>query len=161
MRSCLWLLLLVLLLFIKACYGVQYEFCKQEYCHIGKRTWRCKERLNRDESTININLYDGNHNTHDTTNVEAIHEIVYVNDPLLNSNQEINMSNYNYDPYGNKKESHLDVIVGSTLNLSRIKCSLALLFHYWTSQHEGPFQTIRFHSICYFLWYTDRFGTFG
>ena len=67
-------MLLDLLLFIKTCYGVQCEFCKQEYRHIGKHTRRCKERLNRDESTININLSNGNHNTHGTTNVEAIHD---------------------------------------------------------------------------------------
>ena len=104
MRSFLWLVLLVLLLFIKTCCGLQCQFCKQEYRHIGKYTWRCKERLNRDESTININLSNGNHNTHGTVNVEVIHGTVYVSDPLLNSSQEINLSNYNYDPNDNKKE---------------------------------------------------------
>ena len=76
---------------------------KQEYQHIGKHTWRCKEQLNRDESTININLSNCNHNTHGTANVEAILDTVYVNDPLLNSNQEINVSKYDYDPNDNKQ----------------------------------------------------------
>ena len=80
------------------------EFCKQEYHHIGKHTWCCKEQLNRDESTININLPNGSHNTHGTANVEAIHDTDYVNDPLLNTNQEINVSNYDYDPNDNNKE---------------------------------------------------------
>ena len=62
---------------------MQYEFCKQEYRHIGKHIWRFKERLDRDELTININLSNGNHNTHGTANVEAIRDTVYVNDPLL------------------------------------------------------------------------------
>ena len=78
--------------------------CKQEYRHIGKHTWRCKERLNRDESTININLSNGNHNSHGTANVEAIRDTIYVKDSLLNSNQEINVSNYDYNPNDNKKE---------------------------------------------------------
>ena len=104
MRSNQWQILLVLLLFIKSSYGVQREFCKQEYGHIGKHTWRCKERLNRDESTININLSNGNHNTHGTANVEAIHGTVYVNDSLLNSNKEINVTNYDDDLNDNKKE---------------------------------------------------------
>ena len=93
MRSNLWQVLLVLLLFMKSSYGVQCEFSKQEYCHIGKNKWRCKERLNRDESTININLSNVNHNTHGTNNVEAIHDTVSVNDPLLYSNQEKKVSN--------------------------------------------------------------------
>ena len=66
---------------------MQCEFCKQEYRHIGKHKWRCKERLNLDESAINIDLFNGNHNTHGTANVEAIHEAVYVNNPSLNSKQ--------------------------------------------------------------------------
>ena len=83
---------------------MQCEFCKQEYRHIGKHKWRCKERLNLDESAINIDLFNGNHNTRGTANVEAIHEAVYVNNPSLNSKQEINVSNYNYDRNDNKKE---------------------------------------------------------
>ena len=43
---------------------------------------------------INIDLSNANHNTQGTTNVEAIHDTVYVKSPLLNSNQEINVSNY-------------------------------------------------------------------
>ena len=85
--------MLVLLVFIKISYGVQCEFWKQEYPHIGKHTWCCKERLIRDKSTININLSNGNHNTHGTANVEAVHDTVYVKDPLLNNNQEINETN--------------------------------------------------------------------
>ena len=83
---------------------MQCEFCKQEYRHIGKHTWRCKKRLNLDELTINIDLSNGNHNTPGTANVEAIHEAVYVNNPSLNSKQEINMSNYDYDRNDNKKD---------------------------------------------------------
>ena len=104
MQSNLWQVLLVLLLFIKSFYGEQYEFCKQEYRHIGKHAWPCKERLNGDNSTININLSNGNHDTHGTANVDVIHDTVYVNDPLLNSNQGIDVTNYDYDPNDNKKE---------------------------------------------------------
>ena len=43
---------------------------------------------------INIDLSNANHNAQGTTNVEAIHDTVYVKNPLLNSNQEINVSNY-------------------------------------------------------------------
>ena len=93
MRSYFWLVLLVLLVFIKIPYGVQCEFWKQEYPHIGKLTWRCKEQLIREKSTINTNLSNGNHNTHGTANVEAVHDTVYVKDPLLNNNQEINETN--------------------------------------------------------------------
>ena len=75
MRSNLWQVLLVLLLFIKSCYGLQCEFC--EFCHIG-------------------NIYGF---------VKAIHDTVYVNDPLLNSNQRINVSNYDYDPNDHKKRT--------------------------------------------------------
>ena len=78
--------------------------CKQEYRHIGKHKCRCKERLNRDESTINIDLSNGNHNSHGTANVEAIRDTINVKDSLLNSNQEINVSNYDYNPNDNKKE---------------------------------------------------------
>ena len=107
---------------------MQYEFCKQEYRHIGKHTWRCKERLNHDESKININLSNGNHNTRGTANVEVIHDTVYVNDPLLNNNQEINVSNYDYDPNNNKKElpfrcycrRHFESLRG--LNVHRRSC---------------------------------------
>ena len=68
---------------------------------------------------ININLSNGNHNTHGTANVEAIYDTVYVNDSLSNSNQEINVSNYDYNPNDiTKKHSYLDVIVGDKLNLS-------------------------------------------
>ena len=52
----LWSIEYVLLLFIRNCYGVQFEFCKQQYCHTRKHTWRYKERVNSDKSTININL---------------------------------------------------------------------------------------------------------
>ena len=112
----------------KYCYGVQCEFCKQEYQHIGKHTWRCKERLNLNESTININLSNGNHNTHGTANVEAIHDTVYVNDPLLNSNQEVNVSNFDYDLNDNKKELPFRCYCGSYveslrgLNVHRQSC---------------------------------------
>ena len=104
MRNNLWEVFLVVLLFFQSCYGVQFQFCKQEYCHIEKHTWRCKEQLNHDDSTININLSNGNHNTHGTANVEAIHDTVYFNDPLLNSSQEINPSNHDGHPNDNKKE---------------------------------------------------------
>ena len=38
----------------------------------------------------------------------------------------------------------------------RIKCSSALLFHYWPSQLEVPVHTIRFHFI---PWYSEQFWT--
>ena len=104
MQNDFWEVLLVVLLFFQSCYGVEFQFCKQEYRHIEKHTWRCKEQLNNDDSTININLCNGNHNTHGTANVEAIHDTVYFNDPLLNSSQELNPSNYDCDPNDNKKE---------------------------------------------------------
>ena len=75
--------------------------------------------VSKNTTYININLSNGNDNTHGTANVEAIYDTVYVNDSLSNSNQEINVSNYDYNPNDiTKKPSYLDVIVGDKLNLS-------------------------------------------
>ena len=104
MGSYFGILILLLIVFLKSCFGVQCEFCKNEYRHIGKHLWRCKERLNRDDSTININLSNVDLNTHGTSSIENIDNPIYIEDPLLNGNQEIELSNYDHDPNEKKKE---------------------------------------------------------
>ena len=75
---------------------------------------------------INIDLSNANHNTQGTTNVEAIHDTVYVKNPLLNSNQEMCLTTIRIKMI-TKENSHSDVIVGDTLNLSEDGVLVSLL----------------------------------
>ena len=104
MNVFIWFLLFFTVKFIKDCEGVQFDFCKNEYRHLGKHIWRCKERLKHNENIINVELNVNHENSQATSSIDIIDNPVYIDDPLLNNNQNNNDTNYDYDPNDEEEE---------------------------------------------------------